>query len=121
VLLTSHYMQDVEQLCERVLVINHGGIVYDGALTALSNRYIDHKVIKIRFADAQSPTAPSDLQGVVEWDDNHALLKIQKKDVAQVTHKLLGDFPIEDLSVEEVEVEEVIRRIFEERPASIDE
>ncbi len=116
VLLTSHYMQDVEQLCERVLVINHGGIVYDGPLTSLSNRYIDHKIIKIRFAEPQSATAPSNLKGIVEWDKHHALLKIQKKEVAQITHKLLGDFPIEDLSVEEVEVEEVIRRIFEERP-----
>ena len=109
-------MQDVEALCKRVLVINHGGIVYDGALTALSERYVDHKVIKIRFAEPQTTTAPSNLCGVVEWDAHHALLKIQKKDVAQTTHKLLGDFPIEDLSVEEVEVEEVIRRIFEERP-----
>ena len=116
VLLTSHYMQDVEQLCERVLVINHGGIVYDGPLTSLSNRYIDHKIIKIRFAEPQSATAPSNLKGIVEWDKHHALLKIQKKEVAQITHKLLGDFLIEDLSVEEVEVEEVIRRIFEERP-----
>lgn len=116
VLLTSHYMQDVEQLCERVLVINHGGIVYDGSLNSLSNRYIDHKVIKIRFAKPQSNIAPANIKGIVEWDANHALLKIQKKEVAQTTHKLLGDFPIEDLSVEEVEVEEVIRRIFEEHP-----
>lgn len=116
VLLTSHYMQDVEQLCKRVLVINHGGIVYDGSLSSLSNRYIDHKVIKIRFAETQSATAPPNIKGIVEWDKHHAVLKIQKKEVAQVTHKLLGDFRIEDLSVEKVEVEEVIRRIFEESP-----
>ncbi len=115
VLLTSHYMQDVEQLCERVLVINHGGIVYDGSLLSLSERYIDHKVLKIRFASPQSASPPRDLKGVVEWDIHHAEIKIDKKEIAAMTYRLLGDFPVEDLSVEEVEIEEVIRRIFEER------
>ncbi len=115
VLLTSHYMQDVEQLCKRVLVINHGGIVYDGSLTALSERYIDHKVLKIRFATPQATSAPPDLKGVVEWDANHAIINIEKKEIAALTYRLLGDFPVEDLSVEEVEIEEVIRRIFEEQ------
>lgn len=115
VLLTSHYMQDVEQLCERVLVINHGGIVYDGSLLALSERYIDHKVLKIRFASPQAASPPPDLKGVIEWDASHAVINIEKKDIAALTYRLLGDFPVEDLSVEEVEIEEVIRRIFEER------
>ncbi len=116
VLLTSHYMQDVEQLCKRVLVINHGGIVYDGALSALSERYVDHKVIKIRFSSAQDANPPSTLESVVEWDASHAVLKVQKKEVARITHQLLGQYAIDDLSVEEVEIEEVIRRIFEEQP-----
>ncbi len=116
VLLTSHYMQDVEQLCKRVLVINHGQIVYDGLLDDLSKRYVDHKVIKIRFVEAQSATPPPGLEGVVEWDAHHAVLKVKQKEVAATTHRLLGELPIEDLSVEKVEVEEVIRRIFEEKP-----
>jgi len=115
VLLTSHYMQDVEQLCKRVLVINHGGIVYDGALDALSKRYIDHKILKIRFASPQLATPPQDLKGVLEWDMHHAVINVDKKEIAAMTYRLLGDFPVEDLSVEEVEIEEVIRRIFEEQ------
>ncbi len=116
VLLTSHYMADVEALCKRVLVINHGGIVYDGALSALSERYVDHKVIKIRFDTPQAPTPPETLSGVVEWDAAHAVLKVPKKEVARTTHQLLSDFAIDDLSVEEVEIEEIIRHIFEEQP-----
>lgn len=114
VLLTSHYMQDVEQLCRRVLVINHGGIVYDGSLDSLSKRYIDHKLLKIRFASPQSTAPPLDLKEILEWDMNHAVIKVDKKEIAAMTYRLLGDFPVEDLSVEEVEIEEVIRRIFEE-------
>ncbi|MBI3805318.1 MAG: ABC transporter ATP-binding protein [Nitrospirae bacterium] len=117
VLLTSHYMRDVEQLCKRVLVINHGRVVYDGSLDDLSQRYVDHKVIKIRFASPQAAAALSGEEGVVELDEHHAVLKVKKKEVAQVTHRLLGQLPVEDLAVEEVEVEEVIRRIFEEQPS----
>jgi len=115
VLLTSHYMQDVEALCQRVLVINHGRIVYDGLLSSLSERYIDHKIIKIRFAGPQQAVPLSGLEGVVEWDAHHAVLKVKKKEVARTTHRLLGELKVEDLAVEEVEVEEVIRRIFEEQ------
>ncbi len=116
VLLTSHYMQDVEQLCKRVLVINHGRIAFDGMLTELSQRYIDHKVIKVRFADDQAAIPPPGLEGIEVWDAHHAILKVKKKEVAHITQRLLGGYRIEDLSVEEVEIEEVIRRIFEEQP-----
>lgn len=118
VLLTSHYMRDVERLCQRVLVINHGRIVYDGSLEDLSRRYIDHKVIKIRFATPQPIADLSGEAGVVELDEHHVVLKVKKKEVAKTTYRLLGRLPIEDLSVEEVEVEEVIRRIFEEQPST---
>ncbi|HIE64495.1 MAG: ABC transporter ATP-binding protein [Nitrospira sp.] len=116
VLLTSHYMQDVEQLCKRVLVINHGRIAFDGMLSDLSQRYGDHKVIKVRFADAQTTLPLPGLEGVEVWDAHHAVVKVQKKEVAHITQRLLEGYHIEDLSVEEVEIEEVIRRIFEESP-----
>lgn len=121
VLLTSHYMRDVEQLCRRVLVINHGRIVYDGSLEALSHRYVDHKIVKIRFASPQAAAVLSGEEGVVESDEHHAVLKVKKKEIAQTTRRLLGKLPIEDLSVEEVEVEEVIRRIFDEQPSKENE
>jgi ABC-2 type transport system ATP-binding protein len=116
VILTSHYMQDVEQLCRRVLVINHGRIVYDGPLSELSDRYVDHKVVKIRFSSPQTPGVFTGMDGVVELDARHAVLKVKKKEVAQTTRRLLDRLPIEDLSVEEVEIDEVIRKIFEEQP-----
>lgn len=114
VLLTSHYMRDVERLCQRVLVITHGAIVYDGSLDDLSHRYIDHKVIKIQFAQPVVNDGLSRYGSVVEQDQYHVVLKVKKREVAKVTHSLLGSLPIEDLSVEEVEIEEVISRIFRE-------
>jgi ABC-2 type transport system ATP-binding protein len=116
VLLTSHYMRDVEELCQRVLVINHGRIVYDGSLDDLSNRYVDHKVVKIRFASPQAAGVLAGMEGIVEMDARHAVLKVKKKEVAGTTRRLLDQLPIDDLSVEEVEVDEVIRKIFEEQP-----
>src|SRR4051812_21742635 len=54
-LLTSHYMRDVEALCSRVLVITHGTVVYDGPLTGLTAKFGDAKLVKLQFADAQAP------------------------------------------------------------------
>jgi len=115
VLLTSHYMRDVEELCQRILVINHGRIVYNGPLQELANRYVDHKIIKIRFSCAPAEGMLAGLEETVESDAHHAVLKVKKKEVARRTRWLLDRLPIDDLSVEEVEVDEVIRRIFEER------
>ncbi len=115
VLLTSHYMRDVERLCKRVVVINFGSIVYDGSLTDLADRFVDHKVIKIQFADPIQQDGFSRYGEVVEYDPHRIILKVKKGEVAKATHHLLGNHPIEDLSIEEVEIEEVIGKIFEER------
>ena len=115
VILTSHYMRDVERLCHRVLVINHGSIVYDGSLEALANRYVDHKVIKIQLSELIRLDGFSRYGEVVEQDAHRLVLKVKKGEVAKVTRHLLGNHPIEDLSIEEVEIEEVISRIFKEK------
>ena len=114
IILTSHYMRDVERLCKRVLVINNGGIIYDGSLDELMNRYIDHKILTIQF---QKPVPESELSRfgeIVERDGLHVVLKTSKKEVPNVVQRMLTEFPVDDLSVEEVKVEEVIRRIFNE-------
>ena len=115
VLLTSHYMRDVERLCDRVLVINYGSIVYDGRLKDLADRYVDHKIIKIQFSQPISLDGFSRYGEIVDYDPHHLVLKVKKGEVAKTTHLLLGCHPIEDLSIEEVEIEEVIGKIFNEK------
>lgn len=112
VLLTSHYMRDVERLCRRVVVINNGIIIYDGSVEDLMHTYADHKVIRLRFSHEYNENGLEKYGEVVERSSLNVVLKTGKKDIAGSTARILSELPVEDLSVEEVEIEEVIRKIF---------
>jgi ABC-2 type transport system ATP-binding protein len=119
IILTSHYMRDVERLCKRVLVINNGGIVYDGPLDDLMHRYVDHKILKLQFL---KPVPDRDLMlfgEITEKDGLHVVLKTSKKEVPHTVQQILSRLPVEDLTIEEVNVEEVIRKIFEKSSNSL--
>ncbi len=112
VLLTSHYMRDIERLCRRVIVINNGTIVYDGSVDDLMHSYADHKVIRLTFSHEYKEDNLGKYGEVVERSGLTVVLKASKKDIARSTATILSELPVEDLSVEEVEIEEVIRKIF---------
>jgi ABC-2 type transport system ATP-binding protein len=114
VILTSHYMRDVERLCRRVLVINDGRIIYDGALAELADRYVDHKIVTLRLARPVTPTALARFGQVTEHNGLSVTMKVAKKDLAQTAQGLLSVLPVDDLSIEEVAIETVIATMFAE-------
>ncbi len=110
ILLTSHYMADVEALCRRVLVIHHGKLLFDGELAALVQRFTAHKTIVVRLEDC---TADLAVYGeVVSCEEGLATLRVPKDMTARVTERLLADLPVIDLTVEDPPIEEVIERVF---------
>jgi ABC-2 type transport system ATP-binding protein len=110
VLLTSHYMADVEALAERVIVIHQGALLFDGALAALVERFSPHKTLTI---DLEYPVSDLDRFGeVVSVDDCQATLRVPKAHAAAVTARLLADLPVVDLSVTDPPVDEVIDMVF---------
>lgn len=115
VILTSHYMRDVERLCRRVLVINDGRIVYDGSLAELADRYVDHKIVTLRLAQPVAPPALARFGTVTEHNGLSVTLNVPKKDLAQTAQGLLSALPVEDLSIEEVAIETVIATMFAEQ------
>lgn len=112
VILTSHYMKDVERLCRRVIVINYGSIVYDGSMQDLTDTYADHKIIRLRLLKEFDTTHLEKYGEVIEKDGISIVLKVMKEEIANSTARILKNLPVEDLSIEEVEVEEIIRKIF---------
>lgn len=113
VLLTSHYMADVSALAERVIVINQGSLLYNGALTGLSNRFSSHKTIRVEASDL-----PADLEGlgrVVDRNSAQATLEVERDRVSEVASKLLSAATVTDLSIEDPPLEEVIDRVFSGR------
>jgi ABC-2 type transport system ATP-binding protein len=115
VLLTSHYMADVEALCRRVVIIHHGRLLFDGDLSTLVQKFTEHKTIIVQLRDCEA-----DLQSygeVVSCADGRFTLRVPKAETARVTERLLADLPVIDLVVEDAPIEEVIERVFaEENP-----
>jgi ABC-2 type transport system ATP-binding protein len=110
VLLTSHYMADVEALCKRVIVIHHGRLLFDGDLADLVQQFTAHKTIVVQLEDCAA-----DLHGygeVVSCEDGRVTLRVPKAKTAQVTGRLLADLPVIDLLVEDPPIEEVIDQVF---------
>jgi len=110
VLLTSHYMADVEALCRRVVIIHHGRLLFDGDLSVLVQKFTSHKTIVVQLGDCQA-----DLRTygeVVSCADGRFTLRVPKAETAHITERLLADLPVIDLLVEDPPIEEVIERVF---------
>jgi ABC-2 type transport system ATP-binding protein len=110
VLLTSHYMADVEALCKRVIVIHHGKLLFDGELSSLVEQFSAFKTVGVTLQ-----TAGANLQEygqVISQDGTRFTLRVPKSDTAQVTARLLADLPVDDLNVEDPPIEDVIEQVF---------
>ena len=110
VLLTSHYMADVQALCKRVVVIHHGKLLFDGELAKLVQKFTEHKTIIVQIADCESSLAS--YGDVISCEDGRTTLRVPKSETARVTERLLADLPVIDLLVEDPPIEEVIARVF---------
>jgi ABC-2 type transport system ATP-binding protein len=112
ILLTSHYMKDVAALCRRVVVINHGQIVYDGSLAGIIDRFSSHKVLTLLFSDGQLPSDFSRYGEVVELAEPRVKLRVDRQQISRVLSSVLATYTLEDVSVEDPPLEEVIAQVF---------
>jgi len=112
VLLTSHYMADVEALCPRVIVIDKGQILFDGSRDALVERFSTHKTIVLDLGDANVDVG--DYAELVRRDGARVTLRVPRADTPKVTARLLAELPVRDLAVESPSIEDVIDRVFRE-------
>lgn len=117
ILLTSHYMADIEELCDRVVIIDHGSIFFDGRLADVIDRFADHKVITLHSPDAGS-CPKEQLAGygeVIELAPDRVRLKVKRDRVIAACKALLDELPVRDIDIEEVPVEDIIRQLFSQR------
>ncbi|HWE63812.1 MAG TPA: ATP-binding cassette domain-containing protein [Chloroflexota bacterium] len=116
VLLTSHYMADVEALCRRVIVIHQGRILFDGSLGSLVGQFAAYKTIGVSLED---PSVPLDGYGqVISREGDRVRLRVPKAETSSITARLLADLPVTDITIEEPPIEDVIERVFaQELPA----
>ena len=114
ILLTSHYMADIQELCERVIIIDHGKLFFDGKLSEIVDRFADFKVVTIQCEKTDGYTAEnlSRYGEVVEKTPDAIKFKVKRDRVIPTCKALLDDLPVTDIDIQEVPIEDVIRQIF---------
>lgn len=118
-ILTSHYMEDIERLCRRIIILREGEIVFDGPLERVVSDYADHKIITVHLRKADGETEPaadraadlSSLGTVEESTVDLVRLRVDRPRVAEVSAELLRRLPVLDLAIEGADIGTVIERI----------
>lgn len=115
ILLTSHYMADVTALCERIIIIHHGQLKYDGGIGDLSRRIAPFKLIGVLLDGSNGKNLAEYGEPVQNEEDSEKLyIQVKAEDVTRVTSRLLADLPIHDISITDPPIEDVIERAFNE-------
>ncbi|ABY36499.1 MAG TPA: ABC transporter [Chloroflexus aurantiacus] len=110
VLLTSHYMADVEALCRRVIVIHHGQVLFDGPLHNLVDQFAAYRKLIVTLSESGSDL--SRFGEVIDQDGLRYTLRIPKATAPAVTARILAEVPVADVTVEEPPIDDVIEQVF---------
>ena len=119
ILLTSHYMADVTALCERIIIIHHGQLKYDGGISDLSRKIAPYKLIGVALGEVKEcdlscyGTLVSAENDRSEDGNGKQYIQVKAEDVNAITAQILRDLPVADLTIEDPPIEEVIKQAFE--------
>lgn len=120
-ILTSHYMRDIEHLCNRAIIINEGEKVYDGAIDNLRNLYNTNKLLILTFENAVAREQISAYGNVIDISEGKATIEISKERFAEASHKILNELPIIDFAVEEMPIEQSVALLYNVKRSHYDE
>lgn len=116
ILLTSHYMDDVMEICKRVIIINHGSLVFDGTLSDIVKKYANYKILEPIFNSPVTKDELSIIGKVVEFNYPKAVITIPQDQVSQKAALLLEKYTIDDLDINEPKLEDIIPQILSQNP-----
>ncbi|MFA6106725.1 MAG: ATP-binding cassette domain-containing protein [Patescibacteria group bacterium] len=114
IMLTSHYMEDIKELCDRVIIIDRGIIIYDGGLDSLIAKYAPYKELNLTFnGDGVRREEIKKFGQVAKYEPFAVTLKVDREMVKDAARKILASgLPVDDIMIDEVDVDDVIRRMF---------
>lgn len=115
IILTSHYMEDVEALCKRVIVINHGRILFDGLLANLVKEFAPYKMIRVIFGEQVNVRQIASLGEIKSFEQPEVSLRVPLNGANEIIAKLLKQFQVDDITIEDPDIEEIIREVFEKK------
>jgi ABC-2 type transport system ATP-binding protein len=105
-------MADVRDLCKRIIVIDHGTIIYDGSFSELITKYTKNKLLSVVFTEPVDRVKLEKLAEIKKYKPQKVVLAVSKETAKTVAATLLQDFPVDDLNIEEPNIEDVIRSFF---------
>ncbi len=117
VILTSHYMKDIEALCDRAIVINRGSVIHDGPVSDIGDRFSQHKIVELQFANGALPDDIRQFGDVLEERSPMIRVQIPRQDVSTALSQILARYDIDDVSVSERPLEDVIAELFSSEKA----
>ena len=112
ILLTSHNMDDLIDLARRVIVIDDGRILFDGVLEQLVSRFAKEKIIKVSLSREDDIKRIEEIGKVKKVAFPEVILSVPRSTVAVAAAELLQNFPVTDLTIEEIPIEDIIRKVF---------
>lgn len=115
IMLTSHYMGDVEELCRRVIIIDHGHLLYDGLLADIIKKYAKNKLLSVVFRVPIERSKLESLGEIKEYDFLKVRIAVPIEKSNQVASLILEKFPVEDINIEDPDIETIIRFIFSQK------
>ncbi len=113
IILTSHYMEDVRQLCERVIIIDHGKVLYDGKLADIVKEYSTNKYLSVTFEKPVDREKLEKLGEIESYDFPKVVLTVPMEKSKHVAAKLLEEFSVDDINIEDPDIEDIVREIFQ--------
>ncbi len=115
ILLTSHYMNDIEDLCKKTIIINEGSIAYEGDLAKVNESFSKRKIIKLQFADYTDSSMLQEFGVVKNSDGFNVELEVDKQYVKEYSKTILDRFAISDFNILDIPVEDGIALIYQKR------
>ena len=112
IILTSHYMADVEQLCKRVIIINFGKIIFDGQLSNLIEQYAPYKKLSVIFREYVDPKKLDKLGNISNFQYPKLIINVPNKKINSTASSILKNFPVEDITIEDPQIEDIIEKVY---------
>lgn len=112
ILLTSHYMDDVKELCRRVIIIDKGKLLFDGALEEIIKKFASHKLLTVVLSKKVDPEKLKKIGEIKELDFPRVIISVKRSTASVAAAELLQNFPVADLNIEEPQIEDIIREVF---------
>lgn len=113
VILTSHYMDDVKEICDRVLIINQGRLIFDGAISSLIKKYADYKILKVLVNKSVDKGDVEKFGEVKSINNEGFVITVKRDETSKIAAEVLKNFDVDDLDINEPRMEDIVSEIFQ--------